>query len=296
MKKLLVAALCMLLLFGCGKKEEPVTAQVQSLELNSIANARELGGYKTQSGTTVKKGLLLRSAALTEVSQEEKEYLINDRNLYAIVDLRASFELAAEPDPIFEGVKQVNLKIMDEQKMVERVGDNVDMIRDPNVDLVERMMFLLESEIINDQMYVEYLSTQQGKDGYREFFQILLEAPEGSSVLWHCTNGKDRTGVAAMLLLGVLNVDEETIMADYMLTNHFLAEEIEPMRKALEPHIQDQELLEELLVAGRGVYAPYMRNAMDYINENYGDIPGYVKAELGLSDGDIVKLQQLYTE
>lgn len=296
MKKLLVGALCMLMLFGCGKKEEPVTAQDQSLELTSLANARELGGYRTQSGTTVKKGLLLRSAALAEVSEEEKAHLINDRNLYAIVDLRASFEVAEEPDPVFEGVKQVNLQIMDEQKMVERVGENVDKLRDPDVELAERMLFLLESEIISDQMYVEYLSTRQGKDGYREFFRILLETPEGSSVLWHCTNGKDRTGVAAMLLLGVLNVDEETILADYMLTNLFLAEEIEPMRKALEPHIQDKELLEELLVAGRGVYAPYMRNAMDYIKDNYGDIPGYVKAELGLSDADIAKLQQLYTE
>ena len=54
-------------------------------------------------------------------------------------------------------------------------------------------------------------------------------------------------------------------------------------------------MLNELIVAGKGVYAPYMRNAIDYIKENYGDIPGYVKSELGLTDADILKLQNLYT-
>ena len=68
------------------------------------------------------------------------------------------------------------------------------------------------------------------------------------------------------------------------------------MREQLGAYIQDETLLEEILVTGRGVYAPYMQNAIDYIKENYGDIPGYEKAELGLTDEDIAKLQSLYTE
>ena len=97
-----------------------------------------------------------------------------------------------------------------------------------------------------------------------------------------------------MLLLGVLNVDEETIMEDFLLTNTFFDAEISAMRKQLGAYIQDEALLEELLVIGKGVYAPYLQNALDYIKENYGDIPGYVKAELGLTDADIAKLQNLY--
>ena len=99
-----------------------------------------------------------------------------------------------------------------------------------------------------------------------------------------------------MLLLGVLNVDEETIMEDFLLTNVFFEKEISAMREQLGTYIEDETLLEEILVTGRGVYAPYMQNAIDYIKENYGDIPGYVKAELGLTDEDIAKLQSLYTE
>ena len=99
-----------------------------------------------------------------------------------------------------------------------------------------------------------------------------------------------------LLVLGVLNVDEETIMEDFMLTNVLFEEEISQMRNQYSAYIKDEAMLDELMVMGRGVYAPYMRNAIDYIKENYGDIPGYVKAELGLTDADIAKLQALYTQ
>ena len=266
------------------------------MHMSSISNVRELGGYKTKDGRTVRKGVLLRAAALTDISQEDAQTLIERYNLAAIVDLRAGYELAENPEPVIAGVAQYNFKIMDEQLMAQRAAGIADLLTDPNADPVKRMTAILESGVISDQMYVEFLQGETGKAGFRDFFRVLLETPEGSSVLWHCTNGKDRTGVAAMLILGVLQVDEETIMADFLLTNTLFAEEISAMRKQLSAYISDEAMVEELLVTGRGVYAPYMQNALDYIKENYGDITGYVKAELGLTEADILKLQTLYTE
>ena len=285
-----------LLLSGCGHGKNLVTEEGQTINMRSISNARELGGYKTIDGKTVREGVLLRTGALTDISREDAEALIERYNLAAIIDLRAGYELAEEPEPVLDGVAQYNFKIMDEQMMAQRAAGIYQVLKDPNVDPVTRMTAILEAGVISDQMYVEFLQGETGKAGFRDFFRILLETPEGSSVLWHCTNGKDRTGVAAMLLLGVLNVDEETIMDDFMLTNAFFTEEISAMREQLSRYIKDEAMLDELLVTGRGVHAPYMQNAIDYIKENYGDIPGYVKTELGLTDADIVKLQTLYTQ
>ena len=296
MRRFILMLLPVLLLLGCSNVQNTVTAKEQTLNMSSISNARELGGYKTRDGKTVREGVLLRSAALTEASQEEVDHLINHYNLAAVIDLRASYELAEEPEPQFDGIAQYNFRIMDEQMMAGRAAAVSDILTDPNADPIKRMMSILEAGVISDQMYVEFLQGETGKAGFRDFFRVLVETPEGNAVLWHCTNGKDRTGVAAMLLLGVLNVDEETIMADFMLTNEFFEAEISGMRKQLESFIQDKALLEELLVINRGVYAPYMQNAIDYIKSNYGDIPGYVKAELGLTDDDIAKLQHLYTQ
>ena len=295
MKRFFLLLLSLLLLCGCGNVQNTVTAKEQTLHMSTISNARELGGYKTRDGKTVREGVLLRTAALTDASQEELNSLIRDYNLSAVIDLRASYELAEEPEPALDGVAQYNFKIMDEQMMAERAAGIYPVLTDPNVDPVKRMTAILDAGLISDQMYVEFLQGETGKEGFRDFFQVLLETPEGSAVLWHCTNGKDRTGVAAMLLLGVLNVDEKTIMDDFMLTNKFFEEEIRAMRAQLSQYIKDEAMLEELMVTGRGVYAPYMQNAIDYIKENYGDIPGYVKTELGLTDADIAKLQTLYT-
>ena len=296
MKRIILIMLPLLLfLFGCSN-EQKVTEEAQTLNMSTISNARELGGYQTRDGKTVREGVLLRAGALTDASQEELDSLINDYNLTAIIDMRASYELAEDPEPAVDGVAQYNFKIMDEQMMARRAAAIQDVLTDPNVDPVKRMTAILEAEVISDQMYVEFLQGETGKTGFRDFFRVLLETPEGNAVLWHCTNGKDRTGVAAMLLLGVLNVDEEIIMEDFLLTNVFFEAEISAMRQKLGAYIQDEAMLEELMVTGKGVYAPYMQNAIDYIKENYGDIPGYVKAELGLTDADIAKLQMLYTQ
>lgn len=299
MKRLLPIAL-LLLLLGCSNVQNnvqnTVTAEEQTLHMQSILNARELGGYKTKDGKTVRENVLLRTAALTDATPEELETLSKQYNLAAVIDLRASYELEEEPDPVLDGVAQYNFRIMDEQMMAGRAASIYPILTDPNVDPITRMTAILDAGVISDQMYVEFLQGETGKAGFRDFFRVLLETPEGSAVLWHCTNGKDRTGVAAMLLLGLLNVDEETIMADFMLTNTFFEEEINATRQQLQNFVQDKNKLEELLVISRGVYAPYMQNALDYIRDNYGDIPGYAKAELGLTDEDILKLQTLYTK
>lgn len=296
MKRFMIMLLSVFLLVGCSNEHNIVAAEKQTLDLKTIPNARELGGYQTKDGKTVRRGVLIRTGALTDASAEEINSLIQDYHLSAIIDMRASYELAEEPEPQFDGIAQYNFRIMDEQMMAGRAAAVSDILTDPNADPIKRMMSILEAGVISDQMYVEFLQGETGKAGFRDFFRVLLETPEGNAVLWHCTNGKDRTGVAAMLLLGVLNVDEETIMADFMLTNEFFEAEISGMRKQLESFIQDKALLEELLVINRGVYAPYMQNAIDYIKSNYGDIPGYVKSELGLTDDDIAKLQRLYTQ
>ena len=296
MKRLFLFLLSALLLLGCANKQNTVTAKGQTLHMSTISNARELGGYKTRDGKSVRKGVLLRTAALTDASKDELDSLIHRYNLVAVIDLRASYELEEEPERVLDGVAQYNFRIMDEQMMAQRAAGIYQVLKDPNVDPIKRMTAILDAGVISDQMYVEFLRGETGKTGFRDFFRVLLETPEGSSVLWHCTNGKDRTGVAAMLLLGVLNVDEETIMDDFMLTNAFFTEEISAMRAQLSQYIKDEAMLDELLVTGRGVHAPYMQNAIDYIKENYGDIPGYIKTELGLTDADIVKLQTLYTQ
>ena len=284
-----------LLLSGCSHEKNLVTEEGQTINMRSISNARELGGYKTIDGKTVRKGVLLRSAALTDASQEELDYLIRDYKLSAVIDMRASYELAEEPEPVLDGVAQYNFKIMDEQMMAQRAAGIYQVLKDPNVDPVTRMTAILDAGVISDQMYVEFLQGETGKTGFRDFFRVLLETPEGSSVLWHCTNGKDRTGVAAMLLLGVLNVDEETIMDDYMLTNEY-------RRSLLEGVYDSHRLLDRMstnahafFTIQQGVIRSGAESMLEAIYRRYPDTDTFLEKEYGIGPLEKKHLKELYT-
>ena len=87
----------------------------QSINLDSVGNARELGGYITNDGRKVKHGVLLRTAALYGISSGDVTRLTKDYGLSVIADLRMSLEAASKPDPVIEGVKYVNLRVINEE-------------------------------------------------------------------------------------------------------------------------------------------------------------------------------------
>ena len=89
MKRILLLLLLPLLILAGGVEQKAAADMEQSINLSTIANARELGGYKTMDGKTVCEGVLLRTAVLTDASQEELDYLIHHHKLAAVIDLRA---------------------------------------------------------------------------------------------------------------------------------------------------------------------------------------------------------------
>lgn len=136
----------------------------------------------------------------------------------------------------------------------------------------------------------------QGKKGYTEYFRQLLALPEGNSLLFHCSQGKDRTGLGAMLILSALDVDEETIMQDYLLTNVFNAELIEKERKMFSQYNLSDSDLNKYLSAMDQVDPVYMKNALDYLKKNYGSVKGYITKELGLTEKDFASLKNKFLE
>lgn len=274
------------------------TIESQTINLTSVANARELGGYVGDGGRTVRRGVLLRTAAPSEISDEDKARLVDDLKLATVIDFRMTSEVEKAPDPEIEGVSNVNLRIIDETKLAdiaERMAKYVEEGGDPN-DKSAQLKIAIESGFISDQMYVDFLSTDTGKAGYKDFFEQLEALPEGSSLLFHCTQGKDRTGIAAMLILSVLGVDEQTIMQDYLLTNEFNADAIAQERKMLEDKGIEGDMAELYLLAMDGVNEKVMQNALDWLKENYGSPTDYVKQELGVTDAQIEALRDKFLE
>ena len=264
----------------------------QSINLSSVGNARELGGYLTNDGRKVKHGVLLRTAALYGISSDDVTRLIKEYNLSVIADLRMSLEAASKPDPVIEGVKYVNLRVIDEDSAAQE--------RDKKLafegNAVKRLMMIVDSGIVSYDIYVGFLSKESGKKAYREFFSELLALPSGCSLLFHCTQGKDRTGCAAMLILSALGVSEDTILEDFMLTNIFNADRIASQHKMLLSHGINEADLQKYMIVLDEVNPKTMNTVLSWLKENYDSPVGYIIKELGISEDEIAELKAKFLE
>ena len=281
--------------------ESVYTVETQGIGLTGIGNARELGGYVAEDGRTVKHGVLLRSAKPGDGTAEDLERLRETYHLTVLADFRGDSEVAQAPDPEIDGVTNLWLPIMDAELTAKRSAAMAENLAAKGTDYRSADSLTLlsaaaDAGFINDRMYIEFLGGNEGKAGYRALFEELLSLPEGQSLLFHCTQGKDRTGVAAMLILSALGVDEDTILRDYLLTNEFNAQKIAAERKMLTEAGFSLEKIELYLCAMDQVNVAFMRNALDWMRENYGSPEGYLTAELNLNAEKLALLRDKFLE
>ena len=265
------------------------------LKLTSVGNARELGGYSV-GGKTVKNGLLLRTASLSALSQEDRKTLETIYRVADVIDLRMSLERQVSPDPVLAGAENHFLPVMEAEDYPGFTPEMTKLLTDPNANRMELIMMGYKMGMMSDQLYVDFLFSERGKTAYRSLFHRLLALSEGRAILWHCTDGKDRTGIASMLILTALGADRETILTDYLLTNDYNAETIRLARAALE-HAPLSPELRELAVFGAGeVIERFMTNALDAMEERCGSPEAYLAAELGVGAAECEELRRRFLE
>ncbi|MDL2409681.1 tyrosine-protein phosphatase [Rhizobium calliandrae] len=116
--------------------------------------------------------------------------------------------------------------------------------------------------------------------------RAITAASEGT-VLFHCSVGKDRTGIIAAILLAIADVDDKTITEDYALTGRVAGRSIERLREQSLRGGADPALIELVLASEPQI----MRSTLEHITRIYGGVPFYA-ARIGLSDDEIEKLCQ----
>ena len=286
----------------------------QSIDLEGVGNARELGGYRTEDGRTVRRGVLLRTAAPNNASPNDCRKLRDEFRLSKVLDFRTRFEIAqaASGTPLsielmlnppaveeiptaIDFATTVHVPILNEDKMVADMEQEMEALGG-EVTTLQAIIMGVRMGIVSEYMYVEFLSDDCGKRGFATVFEHLLAQPRDEALLFHCTQGKDRTGLAAMLILNTLGVNDETILFDYLLTNQFNTAIIEREKMGLLHAGIAQEDLDTYMLGMDKVFAATMANAMAYLRKTYGSVWGFVNQELGVSEEDRDALQEKYLD
>ncbi len=230
--------------------------------LQGTHNTRELGGYLLKDGGQTKRNRFLRSDSLCGLTLEDRQ-ILKEKGLSLVIDLRSEFEQEQAPDPKL-GVEHLSFPLLDQVNSgMSASGFPSDM----------------------GQVYIGLLDHSQNT--IKRVFEAMADT--AGCILFHCTAGKDRTGVTAMLLLDLAGADEDLIVEDYAATALYL-----------NPHLKDQlAMLKKMGIqdpdAVLGSPKSNMIRTLDHLRKTYGSAEKYLRL-IGLSGAKIEVLKESLRE
>jgi protein-tyrosine phosphatase len=237
------------------------------LEFPHLHNARDLGGHPTRHGAQTRYYSLVRSDSTANLNAEGVQ-AVWDYGIRTVIDLRYPSELARNPSPF---AAPDGLPVPMRYVHCSLLGESWEhwQARQP---------------VYNDSnWYSGYLDVSQPE--LRDVMQTIARAPVGG-VLFHCAAGKDRTGVVAMLLLALAEVEEATIVADYAISAEYLQESFLVYLAQISDPVQRAAALE-----GHRCEAPFATHTLLHLRQRYGGAEGYLRT-IGLRDDDMTPLKQ----
>ncbi len=264
--------------------------KIRKMPLKKLFNTRDLGGLPTADGKKIVHGKLIRSGKLYNLPTETVDAL-KSYGVTTVADLRISTECNEYPDTLWDGVNYVNLPLV--CTATAGITHEKSMRR-----LMVRESKRIKSEFGNADnymiaMYRAILLNDDTRPQLKEMLGLVKEN-EGC-LLWHCSGGKDRAGIVAMLVEALLGVDESVIVADFVASRRFQRAKFFWNKAGLV--IAPCSLnLKRILYGMMAVKPKYISESMRELKEKYGSVVGYCKTELGVTDEDIELMKKKYLE
>ena len=262
---------------------ENLREDTRKLPFTGAHNFRDLGGYKTSDGKTVKWGKVYRSDNLHSLTDEDVKYM-ERLNIKSVVDFRSDEEREDEPDRLTPNMTQILLPILFRPKEIDD-GTTKDLIKDLTFGNLDATNLLYDFNIAIVKQFTEE---------YKTFFRHIVDN-NAEPLLLHCTAGKDRAGFASAMVLSILGVPREKVIEDYLLTNTYVKDHVdsEMLEIELKTFFQaDTDNLRKInLVEER-----YIQAAFDTIDSHWGGMDRYISEGLNLTEEDIEKIRNYYLE
>jgi protein-tyrosine phosphatase len=241
--------------------------------VKGAVNFRDLGGYATKDGRHIKWTRVYRSAAINKLTDADMQ-LLDARHIYTVVDFRGTEESKQAPDRLLTNTSYT--------------------LCPAGSDSVGNMTKIAATLTSGDSlMEAFYTSTQYFGARYKPFFDKLLQLPDTSALLFHCTAGKDRTGMGAAFFLYALGVPESTIVQDYTATNVYRATVNEQSIKGMIAYMHVNEKVAKDMMAAK---PEYLEATFSAIKKQYGSVDAFLRDVMGLDSAKIKMLRAKYLE
>ncbi|WP_440897816.1 tyrosine-protein phosphatase [Amphibacillus sp. Q70] len=268
------------------------------IQLDGAINIRDMGGYKTNDGRVTKWGLLFRGDQLSKLTVNDIK-LLEKMNLTTIVDYRSDHERTLNPNKEITTVK--NTYQCDPQSSFSEAAANAIDLHSENVKLVSALKEgKVDARYINDkgenviEDYQELITSEKAKEAYGKLLSLSTRK-ENVPLLHHCRGGKDRTGLGSLFLLLVLNVKEEEIIRDYVLTG-IIRKERNQLKYEQYKDLTSNKSYLAYLMAMIETREVYIKASINKIKELYDSIDTYMIKHFGLTKEEIEEMRAFYLE
>jgi protein-tyrosine phosphatase len=227
-------------------------ASNRRLDLEGALNFRDLGGYTTPHGTTA-SGKVFRSDALSTLTEQDIARLL-DLGLSTVVDLRDPSELEASP-----GVFANHARVRYRHNPVATLGPT-------DVAPHERLL-ALDFAVHNVEML------RYSGETFAVLFHLLADV-DNCPLVFHCHGGRDRTGVAAALVLSAAGVSRQDIVEDYLISNEYLV----PLMQRMSAAYASKGIDPEPILANLHLREAYLTALLDALEQEFQGIDAYLQS------------------
>ncbi len=236
-----------------------MTREERMIHLQNLTNVRDLGGYETQEGAYTKSHKYIRAASLCNASKADMRTLF-DYGLKVVIDLRSQYECAKYPDH------------MEDYSNIE--FHHIDLFNDPKANLHPT------SYDFRDMGDLYCIILDQCHYSLKQVFDVFLKHPY-DCVLFHCSAGKDRTGVISALLLDLAGCHEYDIIKDYS--------------ESYENNLAIYEQLKELTRDEENLQSTptYMMKMLNHLRDEYGSAQNYLRI-IGFEEEEVEELKNMF--
>jgi protein-tyrosine phosphatase len=233
--------------------------------LEGCLNLRDLGGYETADGRRVRTGCLYRSDELHALTDADLD-VVARLGIRVVVDLRNEQERVRRPSRLPAGVE---------------VRERTSPWSGGELRTTEELIVAGELPVRDDEsfttVYIDLLERLAPE--LRTIIELATDAPD-RPLLFHCAAGKDRTGIAAAVMLGLLGVPDPVILDDYELTSTYWgARRMEALADLMEEHAVGEERIRHFVEARR----PVLEATLRHLHERWGGYEGYVSDRLAVA-------------
>ncbi len=239
---------------------------IRRFRLEHAGNIRDIGGYEAEDGKATRFGCLLRGSGLHNLDAAEWRKL-TDYGVRTVLDLRSLAEIEMNGDNVPEGVEWFHCPLQRSQ---------ID-----NKDISASAAKAFKGSLT--QGYLDMV-TENG-DLLAAAVKQLIAGLEKGAVLFHCSAGKDRTGVLASTILYLCGVSDEDMIADYEITYTYNKKVLECMLETMDPESAEK-------------MRPYLYSRAENMEaqvKNYHELglEQHLK-QYGVTAGEVRRLKELF--